>query len=63
MKKSILITLITVSVIAIIAGTSVGIWYVMTPSDDVELSIESVSADPETDTVTLEIACESKWIK
>ena len=59
MKKSILIPLITVSILVIVAGTSVGVWYAMTPSDNIELSVESVSADPENDTVSVELTCEN----
>ena len=62
MKKSILIPLVTISILAIVAGTSVGVWYAVTPSDDIELAIESVSADPETDTVTIEVTCENNQV-
>ena len=58
MKKAILIPIITVSVLAVLAGASVGIWYALTPSSDSDISVVSASADSETGVVTVVLTCE-----
>ncbi|NHJ05521.1 MAG: hypothetical protein EAX90_11905 [Candidatus Heimdallarchaeota archaeon] len=60
MKKTILIPILVVGIIAIVAGTSVGLWYALTPTDDSELSVVSITSQPENDTVTVVLTCEEE---
>ena len=58
MKKSILIPILAISVLAVISGTSVGLLYAFSPADDSELSVVSVTTQSNTDTVTVILKCE-----
>ena len=58
MKKSVIIPILVVSIIAIVAGTSVGLWYTFTPNEDTEISVVSVTSQPDNDTVTVVLTCE-----
>ncbi len=57
MKKSILISIIAVSLLAVVAGAAVGLVYAFSPNEESELEVVSVLTDSETDTVTVEIEC------
>jgi len=57
MKKSILIPLITASLLAIVAGATIGLMYAFSPNGDSELGVVSVLTDSETDQVFVEIEC------
>ena len=58
MKKSILIPIIAVSLLAIVAGASVGLVYAFSPSEDSELEIVSVTTQSGTDEITIVLRCE-----
>lgn len=58
MKKSILIPIIAVSLLAIVAGASVGLVYAFSPSKDSELEVVSVTTQSGTDQVTVVLRCE-----
>lgn len=57
MKKSILIPIITVSLLAVVAGAAVGLVYAFSPNEDSELEVVSVLTNPDTDQVTVELEC------
>lgn len=58
MKKSILIPILVVSILVVVGGTTAGLWFAFTPTDDSTLVVESATADSETGTVTVELSCE-----
>lgn len=58
MKKSILIVLITAGILVIVAGTTVGLIYSLSPNEDSTLVVESVTTQPDLDLITIEIKCE-----
>ncbi len=58
MKKSILIPLLTVGLLAVVAGSTLGLIYAFSPSDDSELEVVSVTTQPGTDQVTVILECE-----
>lgn len=60
MKKSILVTILVTSIILVLAGTSVGVWYALTPNDDSGIAIVSATADSENDTVSVVLSCEGE---
>jgi len=57
MKKSILIPIIAVSLLAVVAGASVGLVYAFSPSEDSELEVVSVTTQSATDQVTVVLRC------
>ncbi|MCK5183543.1 MAG: hypothetical protein KAQ95_04490 [Candidatus Heimdallarchaeota archaeon] len=58
MKKSILIPIIAVSLLAIVAGASVGLVYAFSPSENSELEIVNITTQSGTDQVTVVLKCE-----
>ncbi|MBK5114604.1 MAG: hypothetical protein KGD59_02035 [Candidatus Heimdallarchaeota archaeon] len=58
MKKSILIPIIAVSLLAVVAGASVGLVYAFSPSEDSELEVVNVTTQSVTDEVTVVLRCE-----
>jgi hypothetical protein len=58
MKKSILIPIITVGLLAVVAGASVGLVYAFSPSDDAVLEVVSVTTQSNTDQVTVVLKCD-----
>ena len=58
MKKSILIPIIAVSLLAIVAGASVGLVYAFSPSEDSVLEVVNVTTQSATDQVTVVLKCE-----
>jgi len=58
MKKSILIPIIAASLLAIVAGASVGLVYAFSPSEDSELEIVNITTQSGTDQVTVVLQCE-----
>ena len=58
MKKSILIPIIAVSLLAVVAGASVGLVYAFSPSADSELEVVNVTTQSSTDQVTVVLKCE-----
>ncbi|HUT79757.1 MAG TPA: hypothetical protein VMZ29_01035 [Candidatus Bathyarchaeia archaeon] len=58
MKKSILIPILAISLLAVAAGASVGLIYAFSPSSDSELEIVSVTTQSTTDEVTVVLRCE-----
>ncbi len=58
MKKSILIPIIAVGLLAVVAGASVGLVYAFSPSADSELEVVSVTTQSATDQVTVVLKCE-----
>jgi len=58
MKKSILIPIIAVSLLAIVAGASVGLVYAFSPSEDSELEVVNVTTQSATDQITVVLKCE-----
>lgn len=57
MKKSILIPIITVSLLAIVAGATIGLVYAFSPNEESELDVVSIITDSDTDIVTVELEC------
>ncbi|MBK5114605.1 MAG: hypothetical protein KGD59_02040 [Candidatus Heimdallarchaeota archaeon] len=57
MKKSILIPIIAVGLLAVVAGVTVGLVYAYSPSEKSDLEVISVTAIAETDEVTVELEC------
>ncbi|MHA1211087.1 MAG: hypothetical protein ACTSSH_01375 [Candidatus Heimdallarchaeota archaeon] len=60
MKKSILIPFITVGLLAVVAGASVGLIYAFAPSADSELTVVNVTTQANTDQVTVALKCEEE---
>ena len=60
MKKSVLITILVASIVVVLAGTSVGVYFAVTPTDASELSVVSATADSENDTVSVVLTCEGE---
>ncbi len=60
MKKSVLISIIAISLLAVVAGTSVGLIYAFSPSDDSELEIVSVTTQSNNDQITVEVKCDEE---
>lgn len=60
MKKSVLITILVASIIVVLTGTSVGVWYAVTPNNDSEITVVSATADSETDIVSVVLSCEGE---
>ena len=60
MKKSVKISIIAVSILAIVAGTSIGLIYAFSPSEDSTLAIEEVTTYSEEDLITVKIKCEEE---
>lgn len=58
MKKSILIPIIAISLLAVVAGASVGLVYAFSPSADSELEVVNVTTQAVTDEVTVVLKCE-----
>jgi hypothetical protein len=58
MKKSILIPIIAVSLLAVVAGASVGLVYAFSPSEDSTLEVVNVTTQSVTDEVTVVLRCE-----
>jgi len=58
MKKSILIPIIAVSLLAVVAGASVGLVYAFSPSEDSTLEVVNVTTQSGTDQVTVVLRCE-----
>ncbi|NHJ40197.1 MAG: hypothetical protein FK731_09215 [Asgard group archaeon] len=58
MKKSILIPIIAVGLLAVVAGASVGLVYVFSPSEDAVLEVVSVTTQSTTDQITVVLKCE-----
>ncbi|MGC9779524.1 MAG: hypothetical protein HZR80_09815 [Candidatus Heimdallarchaeota archaeon] len=58
MKKTTLITILTASILVVLAGASVGLVYAFSPSSDSEITVVNVTTQSDDDTVTLVINCE-----
>ncbi len=58
MKKTTLISIITVSILVVLAGASVGLVYAFSPSNDSEISVVNVTTQSDNNTVTLVLKCE-----
>jgi len=58
MKKSILIPIIAVSLLAVVAGASVGLVYAFSPSEDSTLEVVNVTTQAVTDEITVVLRCE-----
>jgi len=58
MKKSILIPIIAVGLLAVVAGASVGLVYAFKPSEDAELEVVNVTTQSVSDQVTVVLKCE-----
>ncbi len=58
MKKSILIPIIAISLLAIAAGTTVGLVYAFSPSSDAVVEVVNVTTQSVTDEVTVVLKCE-----
>jgi len=58
MKKSIFIPIIAVSLLAVVAGASLGLVYAFSPSEDSELEIINITTQSGTDQVTVVLRCE-----
>ncbi len=58
MKKSILIPIIAVGLLAVVAGASVGLVYALKPSEDAVLEVVNVTTQSATDQVTVVLKCE-----
>jgi len=58
MRKAVLIPTLVAGILVLLAGSSIGIWYALAPSDDSELSVVSLSTDADSDTVSVVLTCE-----
>ena len=58
MKKSILIPIIAVGILAVVAGAAVGMYYTFTPTAESEIVVLNVQAVDQTDEITVTLTCE-----
>ena len=59
MKKSTLIPILVVTTLAVVAGASIGFYYLFSPSDDSIVTVVSATAQDDGDTVNLTLTCEA----